>query len=560
MSLLFVILTLLVFSYDANAMTKKQFREVGETWLGHFWRTNRNKDNKKKLNQYLNAPYSCLTGVPVDGDIQAHNWIALMAGFQIGDKVTKINGFTIEGDDVTQSPVVMGDFVNIEVSRDGNNVALKAPCVISRAQYASLMLKLAKQIYKDKPLQCMATIDEFIRRTELPKRNLVRWYDDCWNRGLSKRQITVANNEGHWKNTIDYFTMVLDRLIERNFFHDFQELMKARSALQEHAETATNKRHILDYLNNAFDQRQTKYSKIIGDNIANRELAKFQENLLSSDFFDNPKISSLKNFQSLPKVSELVWDPPKFEPKGKYETDDEYAARIAPLIKTNIVQAYHEQKLDGEISQNNSDFVSFCMQPFYETLLSQNVSKSNYIANNAYGAESLVEQKSGNVTIMKTKWFSSPWSDENWEWGEPNPMDGQSGPSSRYHSIQFPLPRDYLKQNKSDVSMIRTISVDMGDPRVFSLGGVKRSASRKYPTELDLVEEVITVQLDTIGLYDRANEKWLAILSPDLVHTQNLVTGNSHNLSRFIEETDAAPKKPYPINCESRYYLSLWPL
>ena len=454
----------------------------------------------------------------------------------------------------------MGDFVNIEVSRDGNNVALKAPCVISKAQYASLMLKLAKQIYKDKPLQCMATIDEFIRRTELPMRGLVGIYYGCWNRGASKRQITVANSDVRWKNTIDYYTMVLDRLIERNFFHDFQELMKARSALQEDAETATNKRHILDYLNNAFDQRQTKYSKIIGDNIANRELAKFQENLLSGDFFDNPKISSLKNFQSLPKVSELVWDPPKFEPKGKYETDDEYAARIAPVIKTNIVQAYHEQKLDGEISQNNSDFVTFCMQPFYETLLSENVSKSSYIANNAYGAESLVKKTSGNVTIMKTKWFSSPWSEENWELEEPNYMDGQIGPSRLYHSIQFPLPRDYLKQNNSDVSMIRTISVDMGDPKVFSEDHFSKPSSREYPTELDLVEEVITVQLDTIGLYDRANEKWLAILSPDLVHTQNLVTGNSHNLSRFIEETDAAPKKPYPINCESRYYLSLWPL
>ena len=199
------------------------------------------------------------------------------------------------------------------------------------------------------------------------------------------------------------------------------------------------------------------------------------------------------------------------------------------------------------------------MQPFYETLLSENVSKSNYIANNAYGAESLVKKTSGNVTIMKTKWFSSPWSEENWELKEPNYMDGQIGPSTWYHSIQFPLPRDYLKQNKSDVSMIRTISVDMGDPTVFSEDRREHPASREYSTELVLVEEVITVQLDTIGLYDRANEKWLAILSPDLVHTQNLVTGNSHNLSRFIEETDAAPKKPYPINCKSDYYFSLWP-
>lgn len=241
--------------------------------------------------------------------------------------------------------------------------------------------------------------------------------------------------------------------------------------------------------------------------IERKELQKYTNKKSERESYLIEAQEALENYSQYEPANSLVWIEPsdlnlELPPKGRYESEKEYNARISDIRRVpEITRRHIIREWDFQVGSNDAFFKIF-QAPSQE--IDRTYSSNSYIGQNAFGAKRRVYESRDDIFQATLKEAPTPW------------IRGAIGGPCYMHEM-VPLPLSYLKKADARVKSVTIADFDLADPDTYTYFSTSSSASYSSPSSSSRTYYEIEGVPIYRGLIDVNNgNNVLAVLSKDL--------------------------------------------
>ena len=246
----------------------------------------------------------------------------------------------------------------------------------------------------------------------------------------------------------------------------------------------------------------------------------------------------VSNFRGRPNYKSIVWKEPPVKPKSRFETEGEYQERLESVSLDGQEKVYF---VVGDVSTRlwdaeelpedlafMEDVVTFTYEPYGDAPISnEGASISEYVAQNAFGAETVITKMRGQIQVLRVDGNPLPW-----DYVEDYRSDRQT------HDF-VALSREELVRENADVRLLRLVRVDESSPKTYTRSRSGITPTREVPYDKDVVELEVFGELRSAAVVDVNTDEVLGVFSPDNKYFYEFSSGKLLSLSSLPADSAA---------------------